>query len=181
MADLLIHPDLTPGGLGPPLHDPVDDINILRDFKLVVQLRHRERDGDGDPLDVLGDLEEARVAREAGVVHGPAVVGLVLRVGEEDDVLAAPAEARRADRYARSSLPAQVLEELLDDGKALSGTVPKDPGDKSPHGPEDVIRHGEVAAGLHDAVHVGHEPGRARMAWADRKYGVGLFPSVCYG
>lgn len=78
------------------------------------------------------------MARETGVVHGLAI-NLVLWVGKEDDMLAAPAKSGRTDGCGLSDFLTEGFKEGLNDGERLPWPVADDPRYEPVHGPEEVV------------------------------------------
>jgi len=115
-----VHPNLTLRSWQFRLERRLDLLSLLR-RDLIVLIADRHRDGHGYSLDVPGNLQPARVAREAGVDERLAILRRVfIRVGEEKYVLAAPAETGRADGQGVAFFLAKLLEEVFHDREGLA-------------------------------------------------------------
>lgn len=87
----------------------------LRHLQRHVLLAKGEGHWDLDLLDLVGDLQQAGMAREAGIDQGFAVRRLG-SVGQIHNVFATPAETSSADGEIGSLVLAHGSEERLDDG-----------------------------------------------------------------
>lgn len=163
MSKTLIYPNFTPFTFNFLFQDPANHVRIHRNGKLIVLLSDGKRDGNSHLLNVVWHVQETRVAREIGVVHGLAI-NLVLWVGKEDNMLANPTKSGRTDGCGLSDFPTECLKEGLNGGERLPWPVTNDPGHEPVHGPEEVVWLQDVLVWTDEGFHSFEDPGRARMA-----------------
>lgn len=138
MARLLIHTEFALVRLWEGRHDCLDLLGLLK-RDLVVILRACKGHWALDLFHVRGETEKARVAGEAGVDERLAVdFGAV---GKRDCVLAAPAEAGRADGQRLALFLAQLLEEAFYAGVC----PPRGAADEEGHSGQDGLDGGDAA------------------------------------
>lgn len=104
---------------------------------LVILGSQRKRDGALYLLDVAGDAQHTGVGRETGIEER--LAGNLVAVAQEDDMLAAPAEARCSNGLCGTLVLAQLLKKALDNGEGLARVAVVEERDDVKNSPEEVV------------------------------------------
>lgn len=127
MSSILINADIALGALGLPFEELLD-LRQVRRLDLVVLVADSNRDGDSNLLNVAREIQEAGMTRKPCVNERLALDFGAL--GQEDGMLAAPAEPGGSDGESGALLLAKLLEEAFDDWERFADVIAHHKGDE---------------------------------------------------